>query len=81
MVFGLSSSPGCSNFGFKQLASDYAEEFGCDVKDFIHNDFYVDDGLKPKFEQLASDYAEEFGYDVKDFIHNDFYVDDGLKSL
>ena len=46
MVFGLSSSPGCSNFGFKQLASDYAEEFGCDVRDFIHNDFYVDDGLK-----------------------------------
>ncbi|XP_030844157.1 uncharacterized protein LOC100890944 [Strongylocentrotus purpuratus] len=45
-LFGASSSPGCSNFCLKQTATDHADEFGNDVKDFIHRDFYVDDGLK-----------------------------------
>ncbi|XP_063968310.1 uncharacterized protein LOC129267694 [Lytechinus pictus] len=45
-LFGASSSPGCSNFCLKQIATDHADKFGDDVKDFIHRDFYVDDGLK-----------------------------------
>ena len=44
-TFGAACSPGLSNFGLKKLASDYEVEFGSDVKEFIHNDFYVDDGM------------------------------------
>ena len=43
-IFGATSSPGCATFGLRRLASDYADEFG-DAASFIHNDFYVDDGL------------------------------------
>ncbi|XP_072172545.1 uncharacterized protein [Diadema setosum] len=43
---GAASSPGCSNFGLKQIAKDYADEFGRDASEFIQNYFYVDDGLK-----------------------------------
>ncbi|XP_071497070.1 uncharacterized protein [Diadema antillarum] len=45
-LFGAASSPGCSNFGLKHIAKDYADEFGRDASEFIQNDFYVDDGLK-----------------------------------
>ena len=45
-LFGATSSPGCSNFCLKQITSDNAAEFGEDVKEFIHHNFYVDDGLK-----------------------------------
>ena len=45
-LFGAASSPGCANFGLKQVATDYADQYGDDVKDFIHHNFYVDDGLK-----------------------------------
>ena len=45
-LFGAGSSPGCANFGLKQIASDYMKEFGADVKHFVHRNFYVDDGLK-----------------------------------
>ncbi|XP_060573471.1 uncharacterized protein LOC132731322 [Ruditapes philippinarum] len=45
-LFGAASSPGCANFALKQVASDYAAEFGPDVASFIRRDFYVDDGLK-----------------------------------
>ncbi|PIK59809.1 hypothetical protein BSL78_03264 [Apostichopus japonicus] len=45
-LFGAGSSPGCANFGLKQIASDYEKEFGPDVTHFIHQNFYVDDGLK-----------------------------------
>lgn len=44
-IFGASSSPSCSNFGLRQVATDYESEFGSDVKNFLHNHFYVDDGL------------------------------------
>ena len=52
-IFGASSSPGCANFGLKQVATDFENHFGTDVGDFIRNDFYVDDGLK----SVASDHA------------------------
>ena len=45
-LFGASSSPGCSNFGLKQTARDNASQFGQHVADFLHDNFYVDDGLK-----------------------------------
>ncbi|XP_060574183.1 uncharacterized protein LOC132731902 [Ruditapes philippinarum] len=45
-LFGAVSSPGCSNFALKQVASDYEAEFGSDCASFIRRDFYVDDGLK-----------------------------------
>ena len=45
-LFGAGSSPGCANYGLRQLAMDHAAECGEDVKNFIHRDFYVDDGLK-----------------------------------
>ena len=45
-IFGATSSPSCSNFDLKQVASDYQSEFGSDVGDFLRQNFYVDDGLK-----------------------------------
>ena len=45
-LFGATSSPGCANFGFKQIAEDYQDEFGQEAAEFIRRDFYVDDGLK-----------------------------------
>lgn len=45
-LFGAASSPGCANFGMKQMASDNETEFGTDVANFVRHNFYVDDGLK-----------------------------------
>ena len=55
-LFGATSSPGCSYFGLKQIAKDYADEFGQDASEFVQHDFYVDDGLKSvKTEDEAVD--------------------------
>ena len=43
-IFGASSSPGCANFGLKQVAKDNAD-MNNEAADFLQNDFYVDDGL------------------------------------
>ncbi|XP_030833438.1 uncharacterized protein LOC115918415 [Strongylocentrotus purpuratus] len=40
-VFGNTPSPAVANYGLRDLTSD-AEP---DVRDFVHNNFYVDDGL------------------------------------
>lgn len=45
-LFGAASSPGCANFGLKQVADDNEAEFSNAVADFLRRDFYVDDGLK-----------------------------------
>ena len=45
-LFGAASSPGCANFGLKQVANDNEAEFGSSVASFLRHDFYVDDGLK-----------------------------------
>lgn len=45
-LFGATSSPGCANLGFKQIAEDHQDEFGQEAAEFIRRDFYVDDGLK-----------------------------------
>ncbi len=45
-LFGAGSSPGCANYGLKQIANDYEKEFGKEAANFVKDDFYVDDGLK-----------------------------------
>lgn len=45
-LFGATSSPGCANFGLKQIATDNEAALGKDAADFLRKDFYVDDGLK-----------------------------------
>lgn len=45
-VFGNCPSPAVAMFGLKRTATEGAEEFGFEVKNFIHRHFYVDDGLK-----------------------------------
>nr|XP_055038406.1 uncharacterized protein LOC129426212 [Misgurnus anguillicaudatus] len=44
-LFGAASSPGCSNFGFKYLASQGHGRFSEESIKFIQRSFYVDDGL------------------------------------
>lgn len=43
-LFGALSSPGCSNYGMKHLASQN-EEDSSSAASFIRKHFYVDDGL------------------------------------
>ena len=43
-LFGATSSPSCSIFGLKQLASDHSHDYPR-ASSFIHDNFYVDDGL------------------------------------
>lgn len=43
-LFGAASSPGCANYGLKQLAMDNEREFPLGSQ-FIRKDFYVDDGV------------------------------------
>ena len=45
-LFGAVSSPGVTNFGLRITAETRREQFGEAAADFLHNDFYVDDGLK-----------------------------------
>ena len=44
-IFGAVSSPGCANFGLRQMAKDNAE-LCQEAAAFLQQDFYVDDGLK-----------------------------------
>ncbi|KAL4009472.1 hypothetical protein ACER0C_003324 [Sarotherodon galilaeus] len=44
-LFGAASSPGCSNFGLKYLASQGQGKFSKEAIKFIQRSFYVDDGL------------------------------------
>ena len=43
-LFGAASSPGCANFGLKQIAMDHGHDKP-EVAKFIQKNFYVDDGL------------------------------------
>lgn len=43
-LFGAASSPGCTNYGLKQLAKDNESQFPLGSQ-FIMKDFYVDDGV------------------------------------
>ena len=52
-IFGNTSSPAIATFGLRKTAEVGETEFGSDAKEFVDNDFYVDDGLKsvPKSQQ------------------------------
>ena len=45
-LFGAASSPGCANFGLKQIAADNEAKYGTAIANFLRDNFYVDDGLK-----------------------------------
>ena len=45
-VFGNTSSPAVATFCLRKTAHVGEPEFGSDAKDFVYNNFYVDDGLK-----------------------------------
>ena len=45
-LFGVTSSPSCTNFALKQTANDFKVEYGEQAANFMPNDFYVDHGLK-----------------------------------
>ena len=44
-LFGNVSSPAIATYGMRKTAEDGEEEFGSAAKEFVYNDFYVDDGL------------------------------------
>ena len=46
-LFGAVSSPGCANFGLRQVAQDQ-EDLSPEGSNFLQRDFYVDDGLHSK---------------------------------
>ncbi|XP_046584415.1 uncharacterized protein LOC124291472 [Haliotis rubra] len=48
-LFGAASSPGCANYGLKQVSKDYEDQYGSDATKFVHENFYVDDGLTSVF--------------------------------
>ena len=45
-LFGNTSSPAVALFGLRNQAQGDAERFRSDAKQFVEEDFYVDDGLK-----------------------------------
>ena len=54
-LFGNGPSPAVATFGLRKTALETAEEYGEEVKDFIHRNFYVDDGLasRPTAEEAV----------------------------
>lgn len=44
-LFGAASSPGCANYGLKDIAAEGQGSFSEDSIKFIQGNFYVDDGL------------------------------------
>ena len=45
-VFGNNSSPAVATFCLRKTADVGEQEFGSDAKDFVYNNFYVNDRLK-----------------------------------
>ena len=45
-VFGVASSPSCSNYAFKRTAIDSEVQFGPEAAKTLMRNFYVDDLLK-----------------------------------
>ena len=45
-IFGGVSSPSCSNYALRKIASDNQEEYGNDAAETLRRNFYVDDLLK-----------------------------------
>jgi len=44
-VFGNRPSPAVANYGLRRTAKNSQAVFGSDVRAFVENNFYVDDGL------------------------------------
>ena len=44
-LFGNGPSPAVATYGLRQTADDGEEQYGSAARDFVHKDFYVDDGL------------------------------------
>ena len=44
-LFGNTCCPAIATFGLRTTAEDGEESFGKLAKEFVHNDFYVDNGL------------------------------------
>ena len=44
-LFGATSSPACANYALKMAANENEKDLGSEAANFIHRDFYVDDGL------------------------------------
>ena len=44
-LFGNTCSPAIAIFGLRKTAEDGEKSFGKVAKEFVHNDFYVDDEL------------------------------------
>ena len=47
-LFGNGPSPAVATFGLRKTAADGEEEFGEEAAEFVHRNFYVDDGLVSK---------------------------------
>ena len=45
-LFGVGSSPGCSNFALKRTAEDGEREFGARAAETLRKNFYLDDALR-----------------------------------
>ena len=45
-LFGVGSSPGCSNFALKRTAEDGEREFGARATETLRKNFYLDDALR-----------------------------------
>lgn len=77
-LFGAASSPGCANFGMKQIANDNECEFGMDTANFLRHIFYVDDGLKSvattseamKLVQKSKEMCKKGGLRLHKFLSN-----------
>ncbi|XP_014673253.1 PREDICTED: uncharacterized protein LOC106813590 [Priapulus caudatus] len=58
-LFGATSSPGCANFGLKQIAEEH-KDLSVEAAEFLTRNFYVDDGLKcESSEEDASDLIQK----------------------
>ena len=44
-LFGNRPSPAIATFGLRKTADDGEEKYGKETRDFVHRNFYVDDGL------------------------------------
>ena len=71
-LFGNGPSPAVATFGLRRTASDGEEKFGKEAAQFVHRNFYVDDGLAslPTGEQamtviIQTVQEEAFGEELK----------------
>ena len=72
-LFGNGPSPAVATFGLRKTAADGEEEFGENAAEFVHRNFYVDDGLasRPTTKEAidlvtaTTDYVEFMGKTIE----------------